>query len=310
MKRLMVWSVALLWLLDAVLQAQPRMFTLDFISNIMTPSVAISPSIFANLANWASTLIAPNIGVWNWLFTTIQFAIALGLLVGLAGKNERFIKGGLILSIVWGLVVWVVGEGTSGVFTGNGTLLTGAPGSVLLYVLIGAFYFLPDRWWNLTARFCLPRDALALVFLYGAVAQVLTPAFWGEQGIPSLLQGQTAMAPSWMMSTLSPAVRLTGHLPVLWNAGFTVVMLAIAILMFGRHPRVIGFVMLGITLLVVWYWGQALGGVFSGMGTDLNTPPLFVVMAIPAWTILRGRTTARRGQSGHAPALDRKQVMA
>jgi hypothetical protein len=46
------------------------------------------------------------------------------------------------------------------------------------------------------------------------------------------------------------------------------------------------------------------------MGTDLNTPPLFVVMAIPAWTILRGRTTARRGQSGHAPALDRKQVMA
>jgi hypothetical protein len=307
----MVWSVALLWLLDAVLQAQPRMFTLDFISNIMTPSVAISPSIFANVANWTIALITPNISEWNWLFTTIQFAIALALLIGLAGTNERFIKGGLILSIVWGLGVWVVGEGTSGVFTGNGTLLTGAPGSVLLYVLIAAFYFFPDRWWNLTARFCLPRDALALVFLYGVVAQVLTRPFWGEQGIPSLLQGQTAMAPSWMVSTLSPAVRLTGHLPALWNAGFTVVMLAIAILMFGRRQRVVGFVVLGITLLVVWYWGQALGGIFSGMGTDLNTPPLFAVMAIPAWTIMRERTTAGRGQlSRNTTPLEGKKVMA
>ena len=203
MKRMMVWSIALLWLLDAGLQAQPRMFTLDFISNIMTPSVAISPSIFANLANWTIALITPNIGEWNWLFTTVQFAIAIALLVELAGKNEWVTKGELILSIVWGLGVWVVGEGTSGVFTGNGTLLTGAPGSVLLYVLIAAFYFLPDRWWNLNARFCLPRDALALVFLYGVVAQVLIRPFWGEQGIPSLLQGQTAMAPSWMVSTLS-----------------------------------------------------------------------------------------------------------
>jgi hypothetical protein len=296
MKRIMTWSVALLWLLDAVLQAQPRMFTLDFISNVMTPSVAISPSIFANLANWTITLISPNIGEWNWLFTTIQFVIAIAVLIGLAEKNQHFIKGGLILSIVWGLGVWVLGEGTSGVFTGNGTLLTGAPGSVFLYVLIAVFYFLPDRWWNLKARFCLPRDALALVFMYGVVAQVLTQPFWGERGIPALLQGQTAMAPSWMVSTMSPAIRLTSHLPGLWNAGFTAVMFAIAVLMFGRRQSVTGFVLFGITLLVMWYWGQAFGGIFSGMGTDLNTPPLFVVMAIPAWTILRERITVGRGQ--------------
>jgi len=57
--------------------------------------------------------------------------------------------------------------------------------------------------------------------------------------------------------------------------------------MFGRHPRIIGFALLGVTLLVVWYWGQAFGGIFSGMGTDPNTPPLLAVMAIPAWTVLR-----------------------
>ena len=26
---------------------------------------------------------------------------------------------------------------------------------------------------------------------------------------------------------------------------------------------------------------------FSGMGTDPGTPPLFAIMAIPAWTIVR-----------------------
>jgi hypothetical protein len=190
----------------------------------------------------------------------------------------------------------VFGEGTSGVFTGTGTILTGAPGSVLLYVLIAAFYFLPDSWWNLKARFCLPRDALALVFLYGVIAQVLTQPFWGQQGIPTILAGQTAMAPAWMVPGMSPVISLTSHLPALWNALFTAAMLAIVILMFGRRPRVLGFVVLGITLAVVWYWGQAFGGIFNGMGTDPNTPPLFVIMAIPAWFALRG---SRSDLAGH-----------
>jgi len=287
MKRIVLWSLALLWLLDAALQAQPRMFTLDFISNIMIPSIAISPSVLGSVSDWAVQLVTPNIAEWNWMFTGVQFAIALCLIGGLSRKNDALIRSGLIVSILWGLGVWVVGEGTSGVFTGTGTLLTGAPGAVLLYVLLAVFCLLPDSWWNLRARFCLPRDALALTFLYGAIAQVLTQPFWGEQGIPALLQGQTAMAASWMVSTMSPAVHLTSYLPALWNAGFAAVMLAISACMFGRHPRVIGFALLGVTLLVVWYWGQAFGGIFSGMGTDPNTPPLLAVMAIPAWTVFR-----------------------
>lgn len=228
MKRIVLWSLALLWLPDAALQAQPRMFTLDFISNIMIPSIAISPSVLGSVSDWAVQLVTPNIAEWNWAFTGVQFAIAVCLIGGLSRKNDALIKSGLIVSIVWGVGVWVVGEGTSGVFTGTGTLLTGAPGSAFLYVLLAVFCLLPDSWWNLRARFCLPRDALALTLLYGAIAQVLTQPFWGEQGIPALLQGQRAMAASWMVSTMSPAVHLTSYLPALWNAGFAAVMLAIA----------------------------------------------------------------------------------
>jgi hypothetical protein len=300
-KRKMLWGIAILWLIDAGLQAQPQMFTVDFVSNIMKPSIAINPSFMESLSNWTLGWISPHIAELNWVFTCVQFFIAITLLVGLLRHHPSLIRVGLLVSIGWGLSVWVFGEGTSGVFTGNGTLLTGAPGSVLLYVLIAVFYLLPNNWWQLSSRFCLPRDALAIIFLYGALAQVLTPGFWGSQGIAVLVEGQAAMAPSWMLSTLEPVVTLAHADPILWNGLYSVSLFAVAGLMFGRKPKTIGFVLLGIVLLIMWYWGQAIGGVFSGMGTDPNTPPLFALMAIPAWVQWRTRRHMPRPtlETGH-----------
>lgn len=300
LKRRMAWGVAALWLLDAALQAQPGMFTLDFISQIMKPSAANSPGALGDLANWVLGIVTPHIGQWNWFFLIIQFVIAMLLLAGLGLRREGMVQAGMVISIAWGAGVWVFGEGTSGVltgFTGSASLLVGAPGSVFLYMLIAVFYLGPDTWWDLRARFCLPRDTLAIVFLYGSLAQVATPAFWGPQGIPVLLAEQASMAPSWMIPSMNTGVQLTTHLPALWNAGISAAMLGIAVLLFGRRPRLAGFVLLGITLPVIWYWGQAFGGIFDGMGTDPNTPPLFAILAIPAWAVWRGvveRDTVRR----------------
>ena len=284
-KLTMVWALALLWLLDAVLQAQPRMFTVDFVSNIMKPSIAISPSLLFALSTWTLQVVSSNIGLWNSLFVVVQGAIATALIVGLLRHEHRMIRMGLLLSIGWGLGVWLFGEGTSGVFTGNGTLLTGAPGSVTLYAAIAVLYLLPDRWWNLSARFCWPRDLLALVFLYGAIAQILTPGFWGPRGIDVLIEGQASMAPAWMVSSMTAMVAFTYTHPVLSNAVFAGALLAVAALLFGRAPKALGFLLLGVVLVAMWYWGQAFGGIFSGMGTDPGTPPLLVLLALPAGTV-------------------------
>ena len=296
-KRTMLWGIALLWLLDAGLQAQPRMFTIDFISNIMKPSIAISPSFIGALSNWTLTFVTPHIALFNWLFTVTQFVIAFALLGGLVRRNQTLIRAGLLLSIAWGMVVWVAGEGTSGVFTGNGTLFTGAPGSVFLYMAIAVFYLLGDSWWQLGDRFCLPRDFLALVFLYGGVAQVVTPGFWGSQGISILIVGQASMAPSWMINTMMPLVTLTHQYPVISNALLAGSFFALAGLLYGRHPKTAGFVLMIPVLGVVWYWGQAFGGIFSGMGTDPNTIPPMLLLAIPAFVVWR----ARRQKAPAAP---------
>lgn len=298
MKRTILWGLGLLWLADTLLQAQPRMFTFDFVSDIMKPSIAVSPDFLTNLSSWAINTVTPYIGVLNWLFIAIQGTIAGLLLLGLIWQRERLVVAGLILSIAWTFPVWVVGEGTSGVFTGSATMLTGAPGSVLCYGLLAVFCLLPDRYWDISRRFCLPRDALAVIFLLGAAAQILTPAYWGEDGIPSLLQGQAAMAPSWMAPSLRAGVMATRHVPGLWNAALAVSLAACGALLIGRKPRRAGFVLLCVVLAVLWYWGQAIGGIFSGMGTDPNTPPVFLLMAVPAWTASRrAREAAARDEA-------------
>ncbi|MGC1194682.1 MAG: hypothetical protein WA976_07815 [Candidatus Dormiibacterota bacterium] len=302
-KLAMVWALALLWLLDTVLQAQPRMFTVDFASNVMKPSIAIAPSGLEALSTWTLQVVSAHIAVWNWLFVIVQAAIAIALIAGLLRHDHRWVRAGLLLSIAWGVGVWVFGEGTSGVFTGNGTMLTGAPGSVTLYLAIAVLYLLPDRWWQLSARFCLARDLLSLLFLYGAVAQIATPGFWGARGNAVLIEGQASMAPSWMVSSMTPLVTFTHTHPVLSNALFALALLSVAVLLFGRAPKAVGFVCLGAVLLVMWYWGQAFGGIFSGMGTDPGSPPLLALLAIPAgvtWQLRRHPAARQKPTEGAA----------
>ncbi|MGA7087798.1 MAG: hypothetical protein WA695_05790 [Candidatus Dormiibacterota bacterium] len=303
-KRTMLWGIALLWLLDAALQAQPRMFTIDFVSNIMKPSIAIAPSFIGTIANWSLGFVTPHIALFNWLFMITQFVIAFALLGGLVRHNHNLIRAGLLLSIAWGMVVWVAGEGTSGVFTGNGTMFTGAPGSVFLYMSVAVFYLLPDKWWQLRDRFCLPRDFLAIVFLYGGIAQAVTPGFWGPHGIAVLIEGQASMAPSWMINTMTPLVTLTQQYPAISNAVLAASLFALAGLLYGRNPKTLGFLLLVPVLGAIWYWGQAFGGIFSGMGTDPNTIPPLLVLTIPAFVIWRARRRGREDLAGGSSPED------
>ncbi|MGH7665770.1 MAG: hypothetical protein ACRENY_07475 [Candidatus Dormibacteria bacterium] len=294
-KLIMVWGIALLWLLDSALQAQPEMFTLNFVVMVMQPSIAIAPSFLGTLSAWTVSLISAHPLAWNVLFVLIQFAIACALIVGLLRRDQRLIRGGLFLSIFWGLGVWVFGEGSNGVLTGSGTMLTGAPGAVILYVAIAVLYLLPDRWWQLSSRVCIPRDLLSVVFFYGAVAQLTTPAFWGPQGTALLIEGQASMAPSWMLAPLTPMVTLTHSYPVLANAVFGLTLLAVGILLFGRTPRVLGFAILPLVLAFIWFWGEAIGGIFSGMGTDPGSVPLLALLAVPPALAWRQRAVLATG---------------
>lgn len=50
---------------------------------------------------------------------------------------DRWIKPVVLISVVWSLIVWYAGEGMNMLFTGQSSMLSGAPGAVLLYPLLG-----------------------------------------------------------------------------------------------------------------------------------------------------------------------------
>jgi hypothetical protein len=234
-------ALGLLWLLDGVLQAQPFMFTRDFATQVIAPVGEGQPGFVSGPVHWASTLIAAHPVAWNVPFAGIQLLLGVGLLV------RRTARLTLAASIVWALAVWYLGEGLSGLASGDASLITGAPGSALFYALLAAAAW-PRRDSSREAPASWLRFAWAVLWLGAAVFQALP--------------GQ-APVHGWLLVTLLVAAE------ALIGVG--------ALAQRTRVPAVT----LGLALaLVFWVFGQDLGQLTSGQATDPNSGPLLALMAI------------------------------
>ena len=72
----------------------------------------------------------------------IQIGLGIWLLAAPRGTLSRLAG---LASVGWGLIVWVFGESFGGIFAPGLTWLTGAPGSVLVYVVAGVLIALPSK---------------------------------------------------------------------------------------------------------------------------------------------------------------------
>jgi len=106
-RQLLAISFGNLWLLDGILQAQPKM-AIGLPSQVIEPTAASSPAWVQQVVNWAGTtwsyhpMQAGAAAVW------IQIGLGVWLLAAPRGAMSRL--AGLV-SIGWGLIVWVFGEG-------------------------------------------------------------------------------------------------------------------------------------------------------------------------------------------------------
>src|SRR5215469_5387452 len=133
-----------LWIFDGILQAQPKM-AIGIPSQVIKPIAASSPTWVQHLVNWAGTtwsyhpMQAGASAVW------IQIGIGVWILAASRGAFSRLAG---LAGVAWGLVVWVFGESFGGIFAPGLTVLFGAPGAVLIYVVAGALLALPERAWE------------------------------------------------------------------------------------------------------------------------------------------------------------------
>ena len=123
-------ALGLLWLLDGGLQFQSFMYSHGFIE-MLTGEAAGQPAWLASSIDWGARLAQHNLDFWNTLFALTQVLIGLGLL------RRSTVKLALAGSFAWAFVVWWFGEAFGMLFMNMANPLTGAPGAVILYALVG-----------------------------------------------------------------------------------------------------------------------------------------------------------------------------
>src|SRR5277367_180616 len=128
-RRLLRIGFGALWILDGILQTQPKM-PLGMGPDVIQPLAAASPSWVQHVDNALVTVwsyhpvAAAAAAVW------IQLGIGVWLLAAPRGNWSR-VAG--LASVLWGLNVWVFGEAFGGIFAPGLTWLFGAPGAAVFY---------------------------------------------------------------------------------------------------------------------------------------------------------------------------------
>ena len=274
-------GLGIIWLLDGLLQLQPDMFGPAFANQVILPSAQGQPGFLSSFITHMAHLIAAQPALTNSVFAGIQILIGVGLLV------RETVKPALVLSFVWALGVWALGEGFGMLFTGMASPLTGAPGGALLYAAIGVLV-----WPRATGPVAKVRPPPRARWANGA-ARPSGPscgAAWGSCGSsrptgPAAASRARSAAPS----AASPAGWRTcscrwrtpwGTAAVQWPSAAQRLSFVIG---FGplvsRHTTV--FLVAGAALaLDYWMFGEAFGQLFTGVATDPNTGPLLVLLGL------------------------------
>jgi hypothetical protein len=302
-------ALGVIWLMDGALQFQPYMFSNAFFAGVLGMANMGLPGPLSRVDYDVSTMLAAHPVWWNACFATFQVAIGAGLLYG-RGRVAMLARSA---SILWGIGVWLVGEGAGALFMGGTSLLTGAPGAALLYPLVtvaiwpvqvspvegrgvragsvdgGGVRAGPTEGSPMPASSMKAR-AIELVTQAGWVLAWVGSALLELQaanhaaGVPGAQIANGAAGEPWVFAALD---RLVGH-GVSGSGGLFAALLGSAAVGIGigvlwRRTRAVALVSGIVVASFVGLVGQNLGGVLTGQGTDPGTAPLLILMAVILW---------------------------
>jgi cytochrome oxidase Cu insertion factor (SCO1/SenC/PrrC family) len=288
-RRMLRIGTGALWLLAGLLQLQTSM-PMGLASQVVRPSVATAPG-------WASRLVLAGTDAWirhPILGATgvVWLEVGLGLWLLLARRGVlSLLAGGA--SVLWGLVVFVLGTGLGGAFVAPWAWVFGAPGASLLYVAAGVLLALPPSRLAQARTADLVRQLFAVVLLVMAVGQALpsggflrsgrSSAFVGmaEEMAGMAQPGATAAIERWFATTathVGPALDVVVILVLVGTA--------LALLSGRRHAIRSASVVFCLLAAAVWVTVEDFG-VLGGVATDANAMPMWIVLMLGTWLLVR-----------------------
>lgn len=301
-RRTLQLGLALIWLVDGVLQLQPFMFTpgANGFSGMLAGTASGNPSWVARSITWDATLVDHHAVALNSLFALIQIAIGLGIAI------RPTVKPALALSIAWSAGVWWFGEGLGGVLHGAGTPFFGGPGAVLFYALLAVLLWPADRSGEdprfIAARAVGQRIATAIWLVVWVGLAVLSIAGSGRSSafLSGGVQAVDSGEPAWLASIDRHAISIATHQGGAWAVVLAVICLVVAVGIFLPVPAARATLVLAVaTFAVIWVVTENFGMILAGGATDPNSGPLVILLALAYWPVAnRPRATGAGGDPG------------
>jgi hypothetical protein len=283
-RRALQLALAAIWLLDGVLQYQGFMFSRAF-NQMIAGTADGNPAVVAKPITWNATLVDHHMVLLNAIFATIQVLLGLGIAFR---PTARVALGA---SIVWALGVWWFGEGLGGVLSGAASPLNGAPGAVIIYALLAVLLWPAGR--EVPAPFAAARAAGAPVaralwaVLWLSLAYfALTPGNRAPAGVSGMIADMESGEPVWLQDLQKGAASLIGSDGLAASAVLAValVLIAAGVYLPARVTKVT-LVLAIVVAALIWVFGEALGGILTGGGTDVNSGPLLALLALAYWPL-------------------------
>ncbi len=288
--------LGVIWLIDGLLQLQPEMFTGNMINGIMRPILLGQPGFIESLLQFIVTTTTHNLTTVNLIIAIVQILIGLGFIF----LSDRWIRELVVASFVWALIVWFGGEGMSMLLTGTGSILTGAPGAVLLYPLIGLAVWPRTPGQQPIAAGSGPvssddgllsrrglRYVLAAFWIFAALLQ-LQPYWWQSgqiSGAVGAMVGGGGLNTALIDPVLTHVANASANIEVPLNILLVLLFLALGFGLALAPDKYLRYFLIAsiVASVVVWYFAEALGMILSGMATDFNSGLLLIVMALGVW---------------------------
>jgi hypothetical protein len=294
-RRALQLALAGLWVLDAVLQYQPFMYSEAF-AGMLARTADGNPPVIARPITWDAALVGHHLVLLNTAFATIQLLLGLGI------AFRPTVRAALAASVAWSLGVWWFGEGFGGVLNGTASPLNGAPGAVILYALLAVLLWPADRpvGRESPASFTAARAVgapvarmLWLVLWLSLAWFALTPANRAPQALSGMVADMESGEPGWLGALDRSAASLLAGQGLAASIVLAAALVVIAAGVYMPPAAARAALLLAIVVaLVAWVFGEALGMIMAGGATDPNSGPLLVLLALAYWPARGGAAPA------------------
>jgi hypothetical protein len=128
--------------------------------------------------------------------------------------------------------------------------------------------------------------SLGLVWLLDAALQY-QPYMFGKSFVTGILDPSAMGSPALLANPVLVSGQLIGHHPAAWNVAFATLQLLLAAGLLWRRTVRAALAVTIVWSLGVWWLGEGLGGIFSGMASPITGAPgaaiLYALIAVLLW---------------------------